>query len=163
MDPQRSASGVKLKAPGRRARTSLTNEDAAALSDAGARENGTKREQGDTTPLDVRNLGAYTEPPTDIRTKIGKAWKAYHRRRRMMSGMAKLSNARRGELVVVMVRPILTHGLARTCCNDTCPPALSADVGAAASTVKEEIAMPITPQRGAHTCCGRASASRVRK
>eukprot|EP00392_Amoebophrya_sp_AT5.2_P016759 g17055.t1 len=83
----------------------------ATLADAGMRENETKREQGDITLLDVRNLGAYTGAATDIRVKTGKAWGAFHRLKRMISGVSKLSNARKGELIVVMVRPILTYGL----------------------------------------------------
>eukprot|EP00392_Amoebophrya_sp_AT5.2_P002481 g2486.t1 len=83
----------------------------ATLADAGMRENETKREQGDVTLLDVRNLGAYTDSGTDVRVKIGKAWGAFHRLKRMISGVAKLSNARKGELIVVMIRPVLTYGL----------------------------------------------------
>eukprot|EP00392_Amoebophrya_sp_AT5.2_P007263 g7277.t1 len=77
----------------------------ATLDDAGMRENETKREQGDVTLLDVRNLGAQTSPVSDIRVKTAKAWAAFHRLKRLVSGVAKLSSSRKGELIVVMVRP----------------------------------------------------------
>eukprot|EP00392_Amoebophrya_sp_AT5.2_P004602 g4610.t1 len=83
----------------------------ATLTDAGMRENETKREQGDVALLDVRNLGAYTDSGTDVRVKVGKAWGAFHRLKRLVSGVSKLSNTRKGELIIVMVRPILTYGL----------------------------------------------------
>eukprot|EP00392_Amoebophrya_sp_AT5.2_P000188 g188.t1 len=81
------------------------------LADAGMRENPKKREQGGIVELDVRNLGTYTQSDSDVQNKTNKAWRAFHKLKRLMGSVAKISNERKGELILVMVRPILTYGL----------------------------------------------------
>eukprot|EP00392_Amoebophrya_sp_AT5.2_P018062 g18517.t1 len=72
------------------------------LADAGMRENESKREQGGICELAVRNLGAFTSSEADMQNKASKAWRAFHRLKKLMSGVAGISDARKGELIVVM-------------------------------------------------------------
>ncbi|CAD7970085.1 unnamed protein product [Amoebophrya sp. A120] len=77
----------------------------------GMRENDSKRVQEDVTEIMTRNLGMNTNNSEDIRIKINKAWRAYFGLRSKLATVQGLSNKRRGELVAVMIRTVLTYGL----------------------------------------------------
>eukprot|EP00392_Amoebophrya_sp_AT5.2_P006271 g6281.t1 len=81
------------------------------ISSCGLRENVSKRVQGDITEIVTRNLGVNTDPDEDARLKVLKAWKAYWTLRSRVSGLEGITNSRRGELVIIMVRGVLLYGL----------------------------------------------------
>ncbi|CAD7962127.1 unnamed protein product [Amoebophrya sp. A120] len=75
------------------------------------RENKSKRIQGNIVRLVAKNLGVMSDETKDIEYKIKKAWKAYHTLAAHMAGIQGLTNKRRGELIPIMLRTILTYGL----------------------------------------------------
>eukprot|EP00392_Amoebophrya_sp_AT5.2_P003673 g3678.t1 len=77
----------------------------------GLRENVSKRVQGDVVSVTTRNLGVSTDPDEDVRLKVHRAWRAYWTLRNRISGLEGITNERRGELVVIMIRSILMYGL----------------------------------------------------
>eukprot|EP00392_Amoebophrya_sp_AT5.2_P012779 g12886.t1 len=89
-----------------------------ALRDAGMAENVGKRAQANLATLSTKNLGAWTDPTTDIKEKKKKAWASMHSLKGKISGMAGLTNTRRGELTMVMLRSVLTYGLQSRAVSD---------------------------------------------
>ncbi len=81
------------------------------ISQCGLRENVGKRIRGDIVEIVARNLGVSTDPDEDVRLKILKAWKAVWTLRSRVSGLEGITNKRRGELILVMIRSIMMYGL----------------------------------------------------